>query len=74
LYQLMMSKLKAKVDHPGVINKALKSEHKVIYKYKDVEEGVVKCLASEALLKKMHSTEVMKAITAIAAKAREGKP
>lgn len=42
LYRLMLEKLKGKVGNPSVINKALNSETKVIYKYKDIEEMVVK--------------------------------
>ena len=42
LYRLMIEKLKAKVGNPTVINKALNKETKVIYKYKDIEDMIVK--------------------------------
>lgn len=42
LYKLMMEKLKGKVGNPTVINKALNNEGKVIYKYKDVEDMIIK--------------------------------
>jgi hypothetical protein len=42
LYKIMMEKLKQKVGNPQVINKAFANEHKVIYKYKDIEEIVIK--------------------------------
>ena len=74
LFQLMMSKLKTKADHPGVINKAIRSEQKVIYKYKDIEDCLVKGLATDDLLNRMLSTETMKAVFAVAQKAREAKP
>lgn len=42
LFRLMMEKLKGKVGNPAVINKALNNEGKVIYKYKDVEDMIIK--------------------------------
>jgi hypothetical protein len=38
----MMEKLKGKVGNNAVVNKAFNNEHKVIYKYKDIEDIVVK--------------------------------
>jgi len=62
LMQLMISKLKAKAGHASVISKALQAEHKVIYKYKDIEDTVIKCVASDSLLRRINNTEVMKAM------------
>lgn len=73
LYELMMTKLKSKVDHPGVINKAIVNEQKVIYKYKDIQDVVVRRIAAETILKRMDNTEVMKKICEIAIKAKEPK-
>ena len=62
LTKLMMSKLKGKVDSPSVVNKALANEQKVIYKYKDIEEIVIKHLASENVIQRINNTEIMQLI------------
>lgn len=59
LTKLMMNKLKGKVDSPSVVNKALQNEQKVIYKYKDIEEIVIKHLASENVIQRINETEIM---------------
>jgi hypothetical protein len=38
----MLEKLKGKVGNPLVINKAFVNEHKVIFKYRDIEDIVIK--------------------------------
>lgn len=74
LIQLMVSKLKAKTGHASVINKALQAEHKVIYKFKDIEDTLVKGLASDSLMRRLSCSEVMKTIDQLALKAKEPKP
>ena len=74
LYQMMMGKLKGKVEHPGVINKAIRNEQKVIYKYRDVEEELVRGVASQNVLGKIRESEVMRAVGLVAQKVREAKP
>ena len=56
----MMQKLKGKIDSPAVISKALANEAKVIYKYKDIEDMVIKQIAADNVLNRMNQTEVMK--------------
>lgn len=73
LYKIMMTKLKTKVECPGVINKAIVNEQKVIYKYKDIEDEVIRKIAAESVINRINNTEIMKLITSIASKVREGK-
>ncbi|CDW86595.1 UNKNOWN [Stylonychia lemnae] len=73
LFKILMSKLKSKVDHPGVINKAILSEQKIIYKYKDIEEEVIKKIAAQNMLKEINDSSLMKLLKVIAKKVQDGK-
>eukprot|EP00347_Sterkiella_histriomuscorum_P009154 403342313 len=73
LFKIMMTKLKSKIDSPGVITKAIINEQKVIYKYKDIEEEIIRKIASETVMDRINSTQIMKIINSIAEKVRENK-
>jgi hypothetical protein len=47
-----------------VIVKAFKSEHKVIFKYKDIEEIVIRNIGLDLVWNRIQATEVVKSIKA----------
>lgn len=73
MYQLLMQKLKSKVDSPSVVNKALLNEQKVIYKYKDIEDLVVRQIAQHQAIEKVNNTHTLKELSALAKKVLEKK-
>ena len=73
LFNVVINKLKNKAHTPALISKAIQNEQKIVFKYRDIEDKVIRGLGCEVVMRRINETDVMKIVNAQASKLREVK-